>query len=59
MLKIWHHLSYKGHFYLCVQRKTNAVFGRLRTILEVSGGFLCYNCASSDAVASLLSAAMF
>ena len=38
MPKIWHYLNYKGHFYLCVQRKTNA-FGRLRTILEVYGGF--------------------
>ena len=36
MLKIWHYLNYKGHFYLCVQWKTNA---RLRTFLEVSGGF--------------------
>ena len=24
MLKIWHYLSYKGHFYLCVQWKKNA-----------------------------------
>ena len=24
MLKIWHYLNYEGHFYLCVQRKTNA-----------------------------------
>ena len=24
ILKIWHYLNYKGHFYLCVQRKTNA-----------------------------------
>ena len=39
MLKICHYLSYKGHFHLFVQGKTNACFGRLRTILEVSGGF--------------------
>ena len=26
-------------FYLCIQWKTNAVFGPLRTLLEVSGGF--------------------
>ena len=24
MLKIWYYLNYNGHFYLCVQRKTNA-----------------------------------
>ena len=39
MLTIGHYLNYKGHFYRCVQRKTNAFFGRLRTILEVSWGF--------------------
>ena len=39
MLKIWHYLNHKGHFYLCEKRKTNAyldVYGRFR---EVSGGF--------------------
>ena len=35
MLKIWHYLNYKGHFYLYVQRKANALFGRLWTLLEV------------------------
>ena len=25
-LKNWHFLNYKGHFYLCVQQKTNAFF---------------------------------
>ena len=39
MLEIWHYLNHNGHFYLCVQRQTNAFFGRLRTILEVSEGF--------------------
>ena len=31
-LKNWHYLNYKGHFYLCVQRKTNTfldVYGRI------------------------------
>ena len=39
MLKIRHYLNYKGHFYLCVQWKRMRFFGRLRTFLEVSGGF--------------------
>ena len=39
MLKIWHYLNHKGHFYLSIQWKTNAFFGRLRTILEASGSF--------------------
>ena len=24
MLKIWNYLNYKDHFYLCIQRNTNA-----------------------------------
>ena len=39
MLKIWHHLSYKGHFYFCVQPKTNAfldVYGRFWKFQEMS-----------------------
>ena len=39
MLKIWHYLNYKDHFYLCVQRKTNAfldVYGRFWKFQEVS-----------------------
>ena len=39
MLKNWHYLNYKKHFYLHVQQKRNAFFGRLRMILEVAGGF--------------------
>ena len=38
-LKNWHYLNYKGHFYLCVQRKTNAfldVYGRFWKFQEVS-----------------------
>ena len=38
-LKNWHYLSYKGHCYLCVQRKTNAfldVNGRIWKFQEVS-----------------------
>ena len=38
-LKNWHYLSYKGHFYLCVQRKTNAfldVYGPFCRFQEVS-----------------------
>ena len=30
-LENWHYLNYKGHFYLCIQQKTNAfldVYGR-------------------------------
>ena len=57
MLKIRHYLNYKDRFYLCVQQKTNAFFGCLRTILEVSV-VRCYNYASSYAVASLLSEGM-
>ena len=40
-LKIWHYLNYKGHFYLCVQQKTNAfvevygAFGSFRTFRRV------------------------
>ena len=39
MLKIWHHLNYKDHFYLCVQGKTNAfldVYGRFWKFQAVS-----------------------
>ena len=39
MLKIWHYLSYKCHFYLCVQRKTNAfldAYGSFWKFQEVS-----------------------
>ena len=39
MLKIWHSLNYKGHFYLCVQRKTNAfldVHGRCWKFQQIS-----------------------
>ena len=40
MLKIWHYLSYKVHyFYLCVQRKTNAfldAYGNFWKFQEVS-----------------------
>ena len=35
LLKIWHCFNYNGHFYLCVQRKTNAFLGRSRALLEV------------------------
>ena len=61
MLKIWDYLNYKGHFYLCVQRKTNAfltrtdAFGRFKRFCRV---VKCYNWVSSYAVASLLSADM-
>ena len=64
MLKIWHYLNYKDHFYKEFVRpaENECVFGCLRTIFG-SFRFLrvgkCYNCASSDAVASLLSAGMF
>ena len=40
-LKNWHYLNYKGHFYLCVQRKTNAFldvyarFGSFRSFRKV------------------------
>ena len=39
MLKIWHHLNYKGHFYLCEHQKTNAFldfYGRFWKFQEVS-----------------------
>ena len=39
MVKIWHYPNHKGHFYLCVQRKTNAlldVYGRLWKFQVVS-----------------------
>ena len=39
MLKRWHYHNYKGHFYLCVQRKTNAfldVHGHFWKFQEVS-----------------------
>ena len=42
-LKNWHYLNYKGHFYLCVQRKTNAflnVYGHFWKFQEVSQS--CY-----------------
>ena len=39
MLKIWHCLDYENNFYLCVQQKKNASFGRLWTLLEVLGSF--------------------
>ena len=55
-LKNWHYLNYIGHFYLCVQRKTNAffdvygdAFGSFRRFRRV---VTCYNWASGDAVAS-------
>ena len=38
-LKNWHYLNYKGHCYLCVQRKTNAfldAYGRIWQFQEVS-----------------------
>ena len=38
-LKNWHYLNYKGHLYLCVQRKTNEfldVYGRVWKFQEVS-----------------------
>ena len=38
-LKSWHYLNYKGHFYLCVQRKTNAfldAYGSFCKFQEVS-----------------------
>ena len=58
MLKIWHYLSYDGHFYLCVQGKTNAFwmftydFGSSRRFPRV---VTFYKWASRDAVVSLLS----
>ena len=38
-LKKWHYLNFKGHFYLCVQWKTNAfldVYGNVWKFHEVS-----------------------
>ena len=35
MLKIRNYLNYKSHVYLCVQRETNAFFGRLQMFREV------------------------
>ena len=41
VLKIWHYLNYKDHFYkeFVCSVENKSVFGRSRTILEVSGGF--------------------
>ena len=45
-LKNWHYLSYKGHFCLCVQRKTNAfqdVYGRFGSFKRNRRVVTCYN----------------
>ena len=55
-LKNWHYLSYEGHFYVCVNRKTmrfwnfKGAFGSFRTFHRVE---TCYNWTSSNVVASL------
>ena len=62
MLKILNYLSYKGFYYLCVQRKTNTSYRRLWPLwefLEVSQSCKMLQLASNDAVASLLYAGMF
>ena len=63
MLKIWHYLNYKSHLLLVPPAENERVlwtftdaFGSFRRLRRV---VTCYNWASSDAVASLLSADMF
>ena len=54
MPKILHYLNYKGHFYMCIQRKANASrFWKFRRVVK------CYNWTSNNAVASLLYADIF
>ena len=53
MLKTWHYLNYKGHFYLCLQRKANTsfrVYKRFWKVLEVSQACNMLHLLSGDAV---------
>ena len=63
MLKIWHYLKYKSHFYLCIKREANVSFGSLRSLMEFFLKFCrfvkCYKCAWNDDRVSLLYADIF
>ena len=50
LLQIWHYLNYGGLFYLGVNPKENASFGRSWRLLKLCGVVTCYNWTSDDVV---------